>query len=191
MSLLMLAGCQQESNNFDIKNVGKTTYLINQKTGDLSVVDKGKVISLQTYKLPKSNKLSLSGSFKNKLQFEAETKFIVDRIYYKLTLKGFSSQELNDQGKYVETREDFEWFAKEVKNNKYDSITIQLSDSDGFTLEEKDIILADNYVQFSGSNGKTSGFQYEGKFTVNPLLLAEATSLTYTYRINSLKKAPE
>jgi hypothetical protein len=191
LSLFVLAGCQYETNDYDIKNVGESTYLINQKTGDLSIVDKGKVISLKTYKLPKNNKLSLSGSFKGKLQFEVKTKFIVDRIYYKLTLKGFSSSEINEQGQYIEKTEDFGWFTKEIKNNKYDRITIQLSDVDGFTLKENVINLADDYVQFSDENGEVTGFQYEGDFSVNPLLLAGATSLNYTYRISSLKKAPE
>lgn len=191
LSLFILAGCQQEANNFDIKNVGNSTYLINQKTGELSIVDKGQVISLQSYKLPKSNKLSLSGTFNNKLQFEVETKFIVDRIYYKLTLEGFSERELDEQGKYIEKVEDFEWFTKEIKNNKYDYITIQLSDDDGFTLEEKNIKLADNYIGISGENGKVSGFHYEGDFKVNPLLLATATSLTYIYSMSSLSNAPE
>ena len=191
LSLVILSGCQQEANNFDIKNVGNNTYLINQKSGDLSVVDNGKLINLQKYKLPKQNKHTLSGSFKDKLKFKVDTKFIVDRIYYRLTLEGYVSTELNEQGQYVEKKEDFEWFANEIKNNEYDAITIQLSDIDGFTLVEKEIFLSKNYIRFSDGEGKVSGFQYEGSFIVNPLLISEVTSLSYTYRINSLEKAPE
>lgn len=191
LSLFILAGCQQETNNFDIKNIGKNTYIINQKTGDLSIISKGKVISLPSYSLPTSNKLSLSASLKDKLKFKVDTKFIVDRIHYKLKIEAFSSNKLDDQGKYIKKTEDFERFTKEIKNNKYDVITIKLSDDDGFTLIEKDIKLAYNYIRISDSDGKVSGFQYEGDFKVNPLLLASATSLTYTYRMSSLNKEPE
>ena len=91
----------------------------------------------------------------------------------------------------LKKKEDFEWFANEIKNNEYDAITVQLSDIDGFTLVEKEIFLSKNYIRFSDGEGKVSGFQYEGSFIVNPLLISEVTSLSYTYRINSLEKAPE
>jgi len=191
LSLLVLAGCQQESNTYDIKNVGKKTYLINQMTGDLSVVEKGKVISLQTYKLPKNKKLSLYGNFNNKIQFNVATKFIIDRIYYRLNLEGFTSREMNDRGTYVNKTVEFDWFIKEILNNKFDTFTIQLSDSDGFLMGDKDVNLASGFIRTLGSDGKIQGLQYEGNFKVNPLQIAEVTALNYTYIMNSLKKAPK
>ncbi|MAD74120.1 MAG: hypothetical protein CML20_04860 [Rheinheimera sp.] len=191
LSLIVLSGCQQENSSFDVKEVGNATYLINKKSGELSVVENGNVIALQEYKLPEKNKLSLSGDFDEKIHFELKTKFIFDRIYYKLILKGYSSKELNDQGLYIDKIEDFNWFVNEIKNNEYDQISIQLTDSDGFTLKEEEIYLAKNYVRFSDKEHGITGFQYEGSFFINPLILNDVTSLRYTYMINSLKKAPE
>lgn len=193
LSLIILSGCQPDPapNNYDIKQVGKSTYLINQKTGDLSVVEQGKVINLKEFKLPKKNKLSLSGSFKKKLKFEVDTKFIVDRMYYRLILDGYVSSKMNEQGEYVEVTEDFEWFANEIENHGSDRITIQLSDVDGFTLEEKEIYLSKNFIRYRDADGKIDGFLYEGSFSVNPLRISEVNSLYYTYRMNSLNKAPK
>ncbi len=190
-ALLSLTGCQNETKIYDVKKVGSQTYLINQQSGELSIVVDGKVIMMSTYQLPRDKKLTLDGSFNDLLQFNVNTKQIVDRMYYQLNLKGFNEKTESEDGSTVDNVADFSWYIEAVKKHEYDRITLQFEDTDDFALSEYSISLAKDYTQIVNAKGDVTGFRYEGSYAINPLKLANVNKLSYVYRIAALKDAPK
>lgn len=190
---LALAGCHPEDSNniYDIKNVSNKTYLINKETGELSLVSQSKIIELPTYKIPEEKILKVKGEFSEKLQFEASTKKIEDKVYYRLVLEGYANTTKDSKGNFITSRVDFDWVESALKMSRFDIITLKLLDKDGFKLADRTITLNNNYSKYVDSSGDLIELHYEGSFTVNPLTWSKVSSLNYTYRMNFLSEAPK
>lgn len=193
-AVTMLAGCQIETkstNVYDIKEVNNRTYLIDQESGKLSLVSGERVIELPKYVLPSDKKLAVKGSFKNKIQFNATTKQIEDRVYFTVNLENYVQQiDKKDAVESIAQVDDIEWFKKALTKSKYDRINLQFLDADGFRLAEETVDLNKHYTQVVNSEGIVSGLRYDGSFKVNPIILSRTKTLSYTYKLPSLDTKP-
>lgn len=178
-----LVGC----NDYSIQESGRNSFLLNQKTGKVSVIEDGKVIGLPEFDLGKEIKLVDSGSFSSLVDFNVKTKQVGDKILYKLYLEGYKLQVKNETGAYDTKSKDFSWYPKTIKDFEFDGITLQFKDSDGFTLIKHKVSVNINYTRVVDLDNNVTGLTFEGRFTVDPILASRVSSLGYLYQMSAVE----
>ncbi|KAB1176194.1 hypothetical protein [Photobacterium damselae] len=180
--VLGIVGCH----DYSIQKSGRFSFLLNQKTGQVSIIESDKVINLPKYDLRKEIKHSISGNFYKLVDFNIETKQIINRLLYKIELKGHKFKIKNEAGAYITKTKDFSWYPEAVKDRIYDAITLQFKDDDGFTLIEQTVLINSNSTKLVDYQDNVTGLMLEGEFAVDPILASRVTSLSYLYNMETI-----
>lgn len=191
-STLFLTGCDSELLNnepkYKLETIQGDTYLLNQDTGELSVLANGRIIKLENFSLPKNKLLSFTSDIENKLLVEIKTKLIGNQVLYAVTLS--PKVDLNSD---YEPVTDMKWFFDNIqkKEYEYNRIILSLQDADGFDLDSHAIYIKNDYTRMVDSQGNPASASYTGEFTVNPLKVESLTNVGFTYSMTILDRMPK
>ena len=190
MALLLIIGCdfQKPSDNYSIQKIDKDICMINTKTGDVSIIDDGYVIQLPKITLNNNKIVSFDSSILNTLQVDFKAKMVNYEVSYIMHIGPFIEVIQKDNGKSEVKEKDFEWFVSSLKENKYDRITIDFLDKDGFTVYEHEIKIQDFDIRVVNDDGEVSQLRYKSKIHINPIQFQSVENVTYSYSISALKK---
>lgn len=172
-TIVLLTGCDlnlatDNNKKFDIINVDKSTYLINNTNGDLFKINNDNTKEQIIKKEYKNIQLNTNDTIEA-TQFDVKSKIISkeNKLIYqmKLTYK----KENNNTKVPIEL-----WKDMLVNGNYY--INLHFLDKDGFMINQKSISLKDN-IKYNSTDGYTIG-DITNFYSETTL---EAESMTYSY----------
>lgn len=178
-TIALLTGCDLNLNTdddkkFDLINIDKSAYLINNTNGDLFKINidntKEQIIKKEYKDIQLSKKDTIDAT-----DFDIKSKIIQkeDKIIYQINLK---YKKENDNTKVpMDTWRDM------LRSGNY-RITLHFLDKDGFMINQKDISLQDN-IKFNSFDGYTIGAItnfYSGT-------TLEVASMSYSYILPEYK----
>lgn len=193
---LVLGGCGLDigSKNYALSDISGNTYLMNNETGELSVIEKGFLIPLKKIDLDSSKLLEHDGLVGDKVNVLIKTKLIVNEVFYqvKLSPKKIISQDLSQGNSNVQS-DNLDWFFENInkKDYTYNRVIINFHDKDGFTLDTHEVTLNEGFVRTVGEKNEALEANYTGSFSVNPYRMIKLDSISFTYSFSILENHPD
>lgn len=191
LALTTLSGCDSDAfksePTYKLESAGGDIFLLNQETGELSIVAKDKLVKLEYFNPPSNKLFTISSDIENKVDIDIKTKLMGGKMAYALTIKPKS-----DLGTNYEPITNLNWFVDEIKKKPYEfnRINIDLMDSDGFELISKEIYLSNGFTRMIDNEDNASSIIYNGEFSVNPLQMTHLNAISFTYSMSVLDKMP-
>lgn len=151
-SFVALAGCEQGNGTYDIVRAGNQTFVLNKKSGDAKLVVGTKLLPLgegaQPDGIPAKQWPAIDIPQLGDLQLQARTKYRDGQMHYVMTAGPF------------EGRLEKEW-SNAVNQSARPTLTVELSDADGFTTGEIKLVLRES-TRVMGNDGKVNAVTWAG-----------------------------
>ncbi len=187
LAFVFLTGCNFESQNVVIQEVGQATYLINQKNSEAFAVLGNELIKLEERKeAPLKTGRLLNKSFtisSGRLEVDLKVKFMGTKAFYIMDAEPVL---ISKNGETTVDKSNREWFSSQLKGSEgfnRINITISILDADGFSLALRTVNLRESYTNMLDYNDEVGSYKYEGSFYVDPEVMEFASSLSITYNL--------
>lgn len=181
----MLAGCDQLeelTGTYKIEEANNRTYRLNTKTGEVATINNGVVSVLRQVDKSKPSVIKLTKNFDAGIKADFKVKIVDGLAMYSAVVSSAPDFETGDDGNLKEIKTNSEWLYDQLEDkSKKNSLFLNLMDSDGFRIFEREIDLTGRKTRMMGFDGKVDNLEYNGSFDVSPKVEQEFSELSVTY----------